>query len=169
MELNLGGKSVVVTGGGSNIGRGISLAFAREGVHLTLAEIDEGQGQKVVDEARRRGAASATLAPTDVTKWESVQAMVKEVEVWSVRVAGWSTRAAAELGALAEVIAVPDRAFDGAALLISMPEGRSIDAAIDALVKSGASMRCSTLVGSHASRYRVSAGTPVPGSSSSGA
>jgi 2-hydroxycyclohexanecarboxyl-CoA dehydrogenase len=80
MELNLAGKSVVVTGGGSNIGRAISLAFAREGVHLTLAEIDEGQGQKVVAEARTRGAASATLVPTDVTKWESVQAMVKEVE-----------------------------------------------------------------------------------------
>jgi 2-hydroxycyclohexanecarboxyl-CoA dehydrogenase len=80
MELNLAGKSVVVTGGGSNIGRAISLAFAREGVHLTLAEIDEGQGQKVVAEARKRGAASATLLATDVTKWESVQAMVREVE-----------------------------------------------------------------------------------------
>lgn len=81
MELNLAGKSVVVTGGGSNIGRAISLAFAREGVHLTLAEIDEGQGQKVVAEARTRGAASTTLVPTDVTRWESVQAMVKEVEI----------------------------------------------------------------------------------------
>lgn len=29
MELNLAGKSVVVTGGGSNIGRAITLAFAR--------------------------------------------------------------------------------------------------------------------------------------------
>ena len=80
MELNLGGKSVVVTGGGSNIGRAISLAFAREGVHLTLAEIDESQGQTVVAEAKKRGAASAALVPTDVTKWESVQAMVGEVE-----------------------------------------------------------------------------------------
>ena len=80
MELNLAGKSVVVTGGGSNIGRAISLAFAREGVHLTLAEIDEGQGQKVVGESTRSGAASATLVPTDVTRWESVQATVREVE-----------------------------------------------------------------------------------------
>ena len=44
MNLNLSGKSVIVTGGGSNIGRAISLAFAKEGVHLTVAEIDEGQG-----------------------------------------------------------------------------------------------------------------------------
>src|SRR5260370_729789 len=80
MNLNLEGKSVVVTGGGSNIGRAISMAFAREGAHLTVAEIDEGQGGKVVAEARGLGAASATLVPTDVTRWASVQAMVREVE-----------------------------------------------------------------------------------------
>jgi 2-hydroxycyclohexanecarboxyl-CoA dehydrogenase len=80
MELNLADKSVIVTGGGSNIGRAISLAFAREGVHLTIAEIDEGQGKKVAAEAQKRGAASTTVVPTDVTKWDSVLAMVKGVE-----------------------------------------------------------------------------------------
>jgi len=80
MNLNLRNKSVIVTGGGSNIGRAISLAFAHEGAHVTLAEVDEGQGQKVVAEARVLGAASAALVPTDVTRWESVQAMVREVE-----------------------------------------------------------------------------------------
>jgi 2-hydroxycyclohexanecarboxyl-CoA dehydrogenase len=80
MELNLAGKSVIVTGGGSNIGRAIGLAFAREGAHLTVAEIDEGQGRKAVAEAKSLGAASAALVATDVTRWESVQAMVREVE-----------------------------------------------------------------------------------------
>jgi 2-hydroxycyclohexanecarboxyl-CoA dehydrogenase len=80
MELNLAGKSVIVTGGGSNIGRAISLAFAREGVNLTIAEIDVGQGKKVAAEAEHAGAASATVVPTDVTKWESVQAMVRAVD-----------------------------------------------------------------------------------------
>src|SRR5262249_35288085 len=73
MELNLKGKSVIVTGGGSNIGRAISLAFAREGAHVTIAEIDTGQGEKTAAEARRAGAASAVVARTDVTKWDSVQ------------------------------------------------------------------------------------------------
>ncbi len=80
MELNLAGKSVIVTGGGSNIGRAISLALAGEGVHLTIAEIDEGQGQKVAAEAQKAGAASVAAVATDVTKWDSVQAMAREVE-----------------------------------------------------------------------------------------
>jgi 2-hydroxycyclohexanecarboxyl-CoA dehydrogenase len=79
MELNLANKSVVVTGGGSNIGRAITLAFARERSHVTIAEIDPGQGKKVAAEASSAGAASVAVAPTDVTKWESVQAMVREV------------------------------------------------------------------------------------------
>src|SRR5262249_57480843 len=80
MELNLKGKSVIVTGGGSNIGRAISLAFAREGAHVTIAEIDTDQGEKTAAEARRAGAASAVVAPTDVTKWDSVHGAVREVE-----------------------------------------------------------------------------------------
>ena len=80
MDLNLAGRSVIVTGGGSNIGRAISLAFARERVHLTVAEIDEAQGAKVVAEADQAGAASARVVRTDVTQWASVQAMVRAVE-----------------------------------------------------------------------------------------
>ena len=86
MELNLKGKSVIVTGGGSNIGRAISLAFAREGAHVTIAEIDTGQGEKTAAEARRAGAASVVVARTDVTKWDSVQGTVREVEARTGRV-----------------------------------------------------------------------------------
>jgi hypothetical protein len=87
----------------------------------------------------------------------AADAMVKEVEVWSVRISGWSTAAAQAIEPLAEVVAVPDRAFDGAALLISVPQGGSIDKIIETLVKAGTSVRASALVGSHATRYRVSA------------
>jgi len=74
--------------------------------------------------------------------------------VWSLRVSGWSASAVHGLAEIADVIAVPDRAFDGAALLVSAPQG-AIDAVSAALVKAGASIRSSALVGSHATRYTV--------------
>jgi chorismate mutase len=91
-------------------------------------------------------------------------AMVTEVEVWSMRVAGWNATAAKAVGPLAEVVAAPDRAFDGAALLISVPQGGSIATITEALIEAGASVRSSVRVGSHASRYRVSdhSARPVP-------
>jgi hypothetical protein len=85
---------------------------------------------------------------------------VTEVEVWSLRVAGWSATAAKAIGPLAEVVAAPDRAFDGAALLISVPQGGSIAAITDALIEAGASVRASARVGSHATSYRVPANGP---------
>src|SRR6201988_620771 len=94
--------------------------------------------------------------PVFVVSRAAPDAMVKEVEVWSVRVAGWSTAAAQAIGPLAEVIAAPDRAFDGAALLISVPHSASeprvnalgagnIATITDALIKAGASVRASGL------------------------
>lgn len=77
MELGLAGKTVIVTGGGSNIGRGISLAFVREGSNVVIAEIDEGQGQKVVEEAKG-SSGQAIVIKTDVTKLDEVDSMVKK-------------------------------------------------------------------------------------------
>ena len=99
--------------------------------------------------------------PVFVVSRVAPDAMVREVEVWSVRVAGWNAGTAREVGLLAELTAVPDRAFDGAALLISVPQGGSIGMVTDLLIKSGASVRSSTLVGSHATRYRIADGGPV--------
>ena len=82
--------------------------------------------------------------------------LVTDVECWSVRVAGWGPPVSRALDPSTEVIAVPDRAFDGAALLASVPKG-GIDALTNALVKGGASVRSRALVGSHATRYTVTA------------
>lgn len=95
--------------------------------------------------------------PVFVISRAAAEAMATEVEVWSVRVAGWGPGPARAVSPLAEVIAVPDRAFDGAALLISVPQDRGIAPISDVLVAAGASVRSSALVGSHASRYTVTA------------
>jgi chorismate mutase len=92
--------------------------------------------------------------PVFVVSRVAADAMVTETEVWSMRVSGWSAAAVNTVAALADVIAVPDRAFDGAALLVSVERG-GIGAVADALVKIGASIRSSALVGSHATRYTM--------------
>jgi len=77
MELGLAGKTVIVTGGGSNIGRAITFAFAKEKCNVVIADIDEEQGKKVAKEASALGGKAIGIK-TDVTSWESVQALVKK-------------------------------------------------------------------------------------------
>jgi chorismate mutase len=84
-------------------------------------------------------------------------AIVTDVEMWSVKVSGWGPRPARALAAVTEAIAVPDGAFDGAALLVSVPNEHKLADATGALVKAGASVRSQALVGSHSRRYRVGA------------
>ena len=72
MDLELRGKSVVVTGAGSNIGRAVALAFAREGAVLTIGDIDAAQTELVVEEVRSLDTA-ATFVPTDVTDLDQVK------------------------------------------------------------------------------------------------
>jgi 2-hydroxycyclohexanecarboxyl-CoA dehydrogenase len=76
--LALEGKTAIVTGGGSNIGRGIALAFAEQGANVAIAELDEAQGAKVAKEANALGRGRIENIRTDVTDWDSVQAMVRQ-------------------------------------------------------------------------------------------
>jgi chorismate mutase len=93
--------------------------------------------------------------PVFVVSRVSDDAMVTEVKMWSVRVAGWSAEVARALSPLAEIVAVPDTTFDGAALLISVTGSGSLETIKSALIAAGASVRSSALVGSHATRYTV--------------
>jgi chorismate mutase len=92
--------------------------------------------------------------PVFVISRVAADAMVTETEVWSVRVSGWNATSVDSIAAIADAMAVSDRAFDGAALLISVARG-GIGPVADALRQSGASIRSRALVGSHASRYTV--------------
>ena len=92
--------------------------------------------------------------PVFVISRVAPDAMVPEVSVWSVRVSGWGPKAAKAVAQLAEVVAVPDSAFDGAALLVS-DAGTGFEKIKMALIQAGASVRSSALVGGHATRYTV--------------
>jgi NAD(P)-dependent dehydrogenase (short-subunit alcohol dehydrogenase family) len=75
MFLDLKGKSVVVTGGASNIGRAIVLGFASEGANITIGDLDEAQANKTAELARKHGATGAHVVRTDVTDLNQVKSM----------------------------------------------------------------------------------------------
>lgn len=77
MDFNLKGKSVIVTGGASNIGRAIALTFAREGARIVIADRDTPQAEKTAADALKLGAETAIAIACDVTDPASIGAMVK--------------------------------------------------------------------------------------------
>ncbi|MFZ0845078.1 MAG: chorismate mutase, partial [Pseudolabrys sp.] len=64
--------------------------------------------------------------PVFVISRVTADAMATEAPVWSIRVSGWGAGPAQALSALADFIAVPDRAFDGAALLVTLSKDVSL-------------------------------------------
>ncbi len=96
MDLGLSGARVLITGGASNIGRGIVHGFAAEGSRIVISDIDGDQAERVRQEALELGAAEVELAIADLTtegaaddavavateRWESLDVLVNN--------AGWS-------------------------------------------------------------------------------
>jgi len=78
MDLDLKEKSVIVTGGASNIGRGIVLGFAGEGANITIADLDTEAGERVAKTALEQGASDVQVVKTDVTELASVEAMFQQ-------------------------------------------------------------------------------------------
>jgi NAD(P)-dependent dehydrogenase (short-subunit alcohol dehydrogenase family) len=96
VDLGLANARVVVTGGASNIGRGIVHEFAAEGARIVISDIDGPQAEKVRAEALDRGAAAVELAIADLTEPDAADATIGvAVEHWGgldvlVNNAGWS-------------------------------------------------------------------------------
>jgi NAD(P)-dependent dehydrogenase (short-subunit alcohol dehydrogenase family) len=73
---DLKGKVAVVTGAASGIGRAMAERFAREGMKLVLADVQERQLAEARD-AIARGGTEAIAVPTDVSRWEAVDALAR--------------------------------------------------------------------------------------------
>ena len=73
----LSGKTAVVIGGGSGIGRGIALALADEGMNLVIADIEQGAAQAVAEEVRKRNVRALAVA-VDATRSDSLDRLARE-------------------------------------------------------------------------------------------
>jgi NAD(P)-dependent dehydrogenase (short-subunit alcohol dehydrogenase family) len=75
MDLNLGDKTVVVTGAGSGVGAAIARAFCREGAHTVFTDIDEEGLNRAVSGFEDHGRAMVC----DVADKPSVQRLFQEI------------------------------------------------------------------------------------------
>lgn len=70
----IAGRTALVTGGGSGIGKGLALALAREGAKVVVADIQKDRAQAVADEIAAKGGAAIALA-CDVCERPAIRQM----------------------------------------------------------------------------------------------
>jgi NAD(P)-dependent dehydrogenase (short-subunit alcohol dehydrogenase family) len=70
------GKTVIVTGGSSGIGRHTAIAFGAEGANVAIAARRESEGRQVAEEIETAGG-KALFIKTDVSDTASVKALVE--------------------------------------------------------------------------------------------
>ncbi len=73
MDTGLAGKTALITGGSSGIGRAIALALAAEGAHIAIADIH--QNEQTLREIQAHGV-QGLIIPTDVSDEAQVIQMV---------------------------------------------------------------------------------------------
>jgi NAD(P)-dependent dehydrogenase (short-subunit alcohol dehydrogenase family) len=100
----LEGKIAIVTGGGQGVGKGIALAFAREGAKVAIAEINPETANETADEIKALGH-EAMAVVCDVGSEEQVQAMVGKaasefgpIDILVNNAQAWTGRSAYHLG-----------------------------------------------------------------------
>src|ERR1700688_101840 len=70
------GKTIIITGAGSGIGRATALIFAREGANVVCADINEAGVKETVELMNAKGAQALALT-IDVTRRAAVDDMVQ--------------------------------------------------------------------------------------------
>jgi len=74
----MSGQRVLITGGGSGLGRALALRYARAGWRVGLADISTGRAQAVAEEVRALGAQAETFQ-VDVSSDDAVLALRDDV------------------------------------------------------------------------------------------
>lgn len=77
--MSLAGKTALVTGSSSGIGRGIALAYAREGARVVITGRNDERISGVVGEIEAIGGKAVGLS-ADVARFAEVQTMIKQAQ-----------------------------------------------------------------------------------------
>lgn len=75
--MRLKGKTAIVTGAGSGIGRAIAILFAKEGAEVVCVSVHKKNCDKTRDDILGEGGKAISI-PTDISNRAQVEAMVKE-------------------------------------------------------------------------------------------
>ena len=89
MQLSLADRTVLVTGGGSGIGKGVATAVVAAGGHAMLVGRNADRLAAAADEIKAAGGAGSVLyEPADVTNEDEVARVVDAATAWAGRLQG---------------------------------------------------------------------------------
>ncbi|MEQ8495353.1 MAG: glucose 1-dehydrogenase [Gammaproteobacteria bacterium] len=110
MARVLEGKSIIVTGGSTGIGRASALRIAAEGAAVTLADVNEDAAAEVVANINEAGG-RAHFIRTDVTRGDEVRAMIASAVDRYGRLDGAFNNAGIE-GTFANILKMSEEEYD---------------------------------------------------------
>ncbi|MFB6201835.1 MAG: SDR family NAD(P)-dependent oxidoreductase [Halorhabdus sp.] len=76
-DYDFTGKTAVVTGGASGIGRETAIQFAEAGANVVVTDVDDERGEDVASEITDETDSDAVFVHVDVTEMADVEAMVE--------------------------------------------------------------------------------------------
>ena len=83
--LSLKGKKAVVTGGGSGIGKAVSVVFAKQGAEVCILELNADHAATIVEEIKAQGG-KATVYACDVSNQQQVMEIFGQIGRYDILV-----------------------------------------------------------------------------------
>ncbi|MFC1914434.1 SDR family NAD(P)-dependent oxidoreductase [Chloroflexota bacterium] len=111
-KFSLEDRVAIVTGSGSGLGKGIALAFAQDGAHIVVAELDASKGKATAEEVRALGRKALPIA-TDVLDSEQVKVLVDKTVAEFGRIDILVNNVGGTPAKRAPVVFMPEDVWDG--------------------------------------------------------